>query len=122
MKTDIKNIEYNELFNEIDFDNLDIHKHGITYAEKCYNEYLHPECLNEICENEFIPYKKYLEIPSVDNQIENASFAIRQVLKFKEDIFKYKEFEKAVTFVDFYEITLQSIYYYLLDKGEIKKN
>lgn len=111
MKTDITSIGYDDIFEDINIKHImqDSDRKKTYRCEKFY-DYLQSRVKKEITTNSFENYRDYLNQKDLNN-LQNGPYAIHLILEVKDNIFSFVDIDKAETFSDFYEMTLEEAYY-----------
>lgn len=110
MMTDIESLNCDEIFEELSLhDIIGNLEHGHYTSEK-FHDYLYKEAICEIENNKFINFKDVIRHTENNDSYSDAEWAMRNLLKFKDCIFKENELSDAETYADLYEVTLQAIY------------
>ena len=111
MKTDITSIGYDDIFEDINIKHImqesDRKK---TYRCEKFYDYLQSRVKKEITTKCFENYRDYLNQKDFNN-LQNGPYAIHLILEVKDNIFSFVDIDKAETFSDFYEMTLEEAYY-----------
>lgn len=112
MLKDITLVEYDEIFNELSlYKMIGKFDHG-GYASEKFHNYLYKETIHEIENNDFITFKDKLRL-EVDNlKYTDAEWSVLQLIQFRNCIYFNNELQKANSYADLYEMTLEIIYNY----------
>ena len=111
MKTDITSIGYDDIFEDINIKYImkQSDRKKSYRCEKFY-DFLKSRVENEILSNNFEFYRDYLKEKDY-NELQIGPYAIHLILEVKDNIFSFVDIDKAETFSDFYEMTLEEVYY-----------
>ena len=111
MKTDITSIGYDDIFENINIKYI-MNKSDRKKSYRCekFYDYLKSRVENEILSNNFEFYRDYLKEKDY-NKLQIGPYAIHLILEVKDNIFSFVDIDKAETFSDFYEMTLEEVYY-----------
>lgn len=111
MKTDITSIGYDDIFEDINI-NYIMNKSDRKKSYRCekFYDYLKSRVESEILSNNFECYRDYLKEKDY-NKLQIGAYSIYLILEVKSDIFSFVDIDKAETFSDFYEMTLEEVYY-----------
>lgn len=110
MLLDIKAISFGYIFDELSLYDIlrDINEGG--YISEKFHDYLRKETVAEIKSGNELPFKEFLRYEENNTNYSDAEWSVIQLLKFKDMIYINGGFDKAVTYVDLYELTLEAIY------------
>lgn len=111
MKTDITSIGYDDIFEDINIKYI-MKKSDRKKSYRCekFYDYLKSRVENEILSSNFECYRDYLKEKDY-NKLQIGPYAIYLILEVKDNIFSFVDVDKAETFSDFYEMTLEEVYY-----------
>lgn len=121
MLIDIEQIGFDDIFEDLNLFELngcfpDI---DLNYIAQKFYDYLKKETKREIETKEFINYRSALRHEDDNLKYNDAEWAVRQLFKIKA-LYREEDLQKATSFADLYEITLQRIWYYLYNNKEEK--
>lgn len=110
MLSDIKVISFDDIFDELSLYDILRNVNEGEYTSEKFHDYLHKEAIAEIETGNEISFKKFLRYEENNTNYSNAEWSVIQLLKFKDIIYINDGFDKAVTYADLYELTLEAIY------------
>ena len=105
MKTDIKQISYDDIFNELNLSDVIGNCERGGYKSQKFHDYLYEEAIDEIEKKNYVDFRGEGSEP-----ISNRYFSVCLLIEIKDYLYPNEEFERARSYADLYAITLQRIF------------